>query len=124
MLIYRIEGVDGCGPFAGRENITDLHWDTFLSVNNKPLPKNDGFKRLDIHNQEEIVCGCSTLEQLREWFPYETVQLLDDDDYCLAEYEVKDPKYFEIGGNQVLFSKEHAVCTERVPVYEMYCEII
>ena len=123
MLIYRIEDKDQSGPFAGNENVSDHHWDAFTHANALPLPSEDGFKRLNIYKSKDtIVCGCSSVEQLKDWFPYEAIQILDDYDYCLATYEVLNRKHFEIGGHQTIFTLKEAVCVSRVPVYELYSE--
>lgn len=123
MLIYRIEDKEQCGPFAGRDNVSEYYWDAFIHVSALPLPRHDGFKRLNIYRSKDtIVCGCNSVEELKEWFPYEVIQILDDYDYCLATYEVLDSKHFEIGGHQTIFKLKESVCVSRTPVYELYSE--
>ena len=121
ILIYRIEDRNLTGPFAGSNNVCDYHWDLFVHTNSLPLPRDDNFNTFDIYTDDSLVCGCNTLEQLKEWFPYEAIQLLDDLDYCLATYKVT-LNNVEVGGSQVLFRNSASVCVSRVPVYELYQE--
>jgi hypothetical protein len=119
MRVYRIESSNGQGPFAGNANVSEENWHLFIHVNALPLPRHDNFRKFNIYRDSSLVCGCSSLEQLQEWFPYEVMSVLDDSDYCLATYEV-NVNDLDIGGSQVLFRQKASVCVSRVPVYELY----
>ena len=57
-----------------------------------------------------LVCAAYSIEQLREWFSPEVIEVLFDGDYTLMKYTLKeDDVHFGTSGKQCAFNPEH-VC--------------
>lgn len=135
MRIYRVENKNGFGPWAGLEGERGM-WDDHLSpmdfreandaalkialreVNRLPSPYQDG---LDPFNRlaDKAELGCSSIEQLRQWFPEKVVRHMEDDfadwGYKVVELEASDAGLYVLS-HQVVFDRASAELIAEHPI--------
>ena len=106
MKVYRIENIDGIGPYTGDLNCDNFepHW--FLGVDH-PAPEEDLLLKewfddnyADVENHK---FGFVSIEQLKEWFHEDRYfKAFHDHEFYLAEYEISED-LVHVGTKQVMF---------------------
>lgn len=107
MIVYRVEGVNGYGPYTfpyalvGEES------------GKHPLPDKDGIDKNKITTWH--LFGFKSLDSLVDWFDVETRQKLDDAKFNVLVYEVPDIRVLT-GGRQVAFDMDYAKHIETLDI--------
>lgn len=150
-LVYRMEDADGVGAFQAlpeeeMDTFNDLHpftagksWnadDPAKRLNQAeyeakfPTPFNDPILKdhflptgpFTMREEEDLnYCGCCSKEQLAEWFPPETTDLLDRYGVQFTVWRVPDDRVLD-GATQALFDRDAAHCIERHPASALHAE--
>jgi hypothetical protein len=108
MLVYRLEGSDGFGPWWSRdtETGTDGEWirDELWNEHQELRPVDEFDDIDDIETwKESVLFGCNSIDQLNMWFP-RLDEYLEDGILRVVTYNIPDEEVF-IGKNQVAFHK-------------------
>lgn len=107
MLIYRIEGSDGLGPYWGSPI---LEMSTAHSRGDShPDPMSE-----DIPMMSDSFCGFPTLDQLKWWFKGWR-SMMRRMGFRLKVYEVPH-KFVRIGAKQLVFQKKQAKEVADLPI--------
>lgn len=85
MKVYRLEDIDGLGPYGTHDLYSRLEHNDNLDI--WPSAPNDV-----IGWNWDMVCGCTSLKTLLSWFPKSFIQLARKSRYKIMCYEV-DGRY-------------------------------
>jgi hypothetical protein len=111
MRVYRVENVDGNGPYALGDIGLATKW---TDRTQSPPPNKDeklGPKWDKIANTEPWKFGFRTIESFAEWFSYrDDIDILRNKGFVLNEYEVPSV-HTRTGNTQLVFRKEKATLT-------------
>lgn len=105
MKVYRVEhlrqsnsnGTAFAGPFGISGSCFSYEWkDEKRSLNDLPSPEKDlgiitSLRSLQKDFTIDLVCGCSSLDQLYQWFSRWELENLKSLGFCIACYEIKNP---------------------------------
>lgn len=101
MKIYRLEDKNGSGPYADFELLCLKH--------NSNLKKWPSAPNDIINFNWDMLCGCTSLTKLREWFSREFIRAAVKRGFKITYYEI-DRRYVKLSasGKQVGFYPEKA----------------
>lgn len=133
MKLYRLQTVDGKGPFRGTTNHLSRYFELKYDGSH-PTPSIDGLYKFCIHGDEPSF-ACPSMESLTLWFdPFRDSdnsheQWMREEDYNdlhqngfkVYVLEVPEPHY-KIGlrGQQVAFRKNQASIVEILPLSKLF----
>lgn len=131
--VYRIETGTGCGAFsAGLSRVHDsaVPGDLYRSCYDGPSPMGEALNGnttlLDAYRAQSLSAdfrfGCTSLEQLREWFfSPEGCRLMGNEGGLLVTYDVPADAV-HTGIKQSIFDKSRAVPVSSVPAGLLHLE--
>lgn len=100
MYVYRVETLDGCGPYNGSKDVK------FPSLGVlHPGPRQDGIRDFDscVHH-----FGFASIEDFQNWFGLRFIRRnLFKAGFVLNKYRIRK-EYVVVGGRQVAFEKKKA----------------
>jgi len=100
MIIYRVEGRNGNGPYMFPGYIQ-----TMVDGLKHPLPRDDG---IDMDKITAFhIFGFASLTALLNWFDLDTRKHLRQCYFSILVYEVPDTRVL-VGNRQVVFDRDHA----------------
>lgn len=117
MLVYRVEGPNGNGPyttndFSLRFKLCDAHTDL-----RHPGPgADDELRRIEY----DEYCGFNSVEALMEWFSPKWRKALEEEGFIVKVYEYADARVGSFG--QTLFVKHDAVRVTSYKISELVAE--
>jgi len=113
MRIYRVEMLNGSGPYHGDGSWINREYNAALH----PLPIHDGIPCYDYLSNYRF--GFESFDKFKAWFncPIE-LSNLHNLGYCLSVYEI-DKIQVAIGFKQVVFSLQYASLVNRIPLSEI-----
>ncbi|PLP55560.1 hypothetical protein CYK37_30185 [Mesorhizobium loti] len=111
MLVYRIEDARGYGPWSG-SGTAEAYWDAAevgTNPNDHPSPYVEGGVLYDAYVRwADGRFGCSSVEQLRDWFPCpKGREVMRQRGYRAVAYQV-EPEALCEGTMQVIFQQHRA----------------
>lgn len=110
-VAYRIESkIDGIGPYQHMEDIDSKFWEKFgekmlVADEQHPTPEGEGYNPFYVMR---CLCGCRTVEQLKQWFGEFYTPLLENEGFQLIKYIIRKDgiKYTK---HQVLIEPEKVI---------------
>lgn len=113
MLVYRVEGKNGNGPYV----FPGFLYGSPEDLDRHPLPENDGIdkgKMTEFH-----YFAFSNLQSLEDWFDPKARQYLRDKDFTVKVYDV--PKqHVMVGKRQVVFDRDHSKLVETMDIVNYF----
>lgn len=122
MLVYRIEGPNGQGPFRSAARIERMDraggvkdgrrgWGSWHNSEGLLAPYAQGGPFMSSLKRSRV--GVQSLDLLRRWFPAKIRAVLEDK-FFIATYEVSEVEWES--NIQVVFTLDKAKCIDRIPI--------
>ena len=111
MKVYRFEHISGKGPYhalnaqTGCRIISLIYTSHHKAVIPFDSPYQEGLKL-----EERYILGCSSIQQLHDWFGHKLTELFDNDFYVVA-YDIS-AQYTQVVRSQVVFEANKATNRE------------
>ena len=113
MLVYRVEGHNGYGPYTFPGFLCGLPED----LSKHPLPKDDGIdpnKIVEFH-----VFGFDSLDSLQAWFSVDDRRYLLDKGFVIKVYECPILRVIQ-GKRQLVFDRDYAIPQKTLDILDFF----
>ena len=114
MKIFRVESVNGKGPFYMNGDIADCDANDYYYACTRHFDNDTHRVPNSAMHKDDLISGCTSLEHLSQWFSNEMLDIIKKYQYRISVYNVKavvhhvDPSVT----NQITFKKKNAVLIE------------